>query len=63
MLTVAETAILGQRRDICENVINPAHVLDESEFAHTRRVDEDAAIRQLDELASRRRVTPLSVLA
>src|SRR5262245_26921603 len=53
---VAETTVLRKRGDVCERDLDAAVIFEQAELAHARRVDQNAAFGQLNELARGRRV-------
>ena len=52
----AKRQVTGQFRDVGEDRINAALVLDQPELAHAGRIDEHSASREREQLTPRRRV-------
>src|SRR5207248_1562735 len=56
MRAVGEAALRGERLDVRERLAEPLRRLPELELSHPRRVEDEAAAREEDELAVTRRV-------
>ena len=57
MLTVTEMTARAQVIDIVEGLLQRVRDVPQLELAHARRVDEQAALRQQDQLTMTRRMT------
>ena len=60
---VPESALRGQRLNVVERVVERIRVVPQPELAHSRRVDDQTAVRQENQLALGRRVPAASVPA
>ncbi len=61
MIAVAKTAVRGYLDNICKQLTHTTGIIHEAELAHTRCVDEQATLGNLDEIATRGRVAALFV--